>query len=192
MPKSISHTQSLSQHAKRSTSASGPRYQLLIQIHFGGRCQSLWLPWLVPLYGPLLLLFIQTLIFTKYCNTLDGWTNGYLKTTKLESEDYVEVYDAILAALEEVEAHQIDGPLLKQRLASWARFGEWVFAWYFAHLSLTCLPDPWIPFRHQRTSPQQSASNSLQPNPPNPPMSAAVLCSLDTSLHLYIFLVVTL
>ena len=63
------------------------------------------------------------LIATQYRNALDEWADGYPKTAKLESEDYAEVYDAILAALEEVEAHEVDGPLLKQRLASWAGFG---------------------------------------------------------------------
>lgn len=63
------------------------------------------------------------LVGTVYRNALDEWANGFPKTTKLESEGYVEVYDAILAALDEVEHHEIDGPLLKQRLASWAGFG---------------------------------------------------------------------
>jgi len=63
------------------------------------------------------------LITLKYRNVLDEWIGGVPKTVKLECDDYGEVYDAILNALETVEKHEIDGPLLHQRLASWAGFG---------------------------------------------------------------------
>lgn len=63
------------------------------------------------------------LIVFKYRNALDEWASGVLKTVKLESDDYGEVYDAILDGLETVEQHEIDGPALCQRLASWAGIG---------------------------------------------------------------------
>jgi len=62
----------------------------------------------------------------KYRNVLDEWANGIPKTVKLECDDYGEVYDAILDGLETVGQHEIDGPLLHERLASWAGFGVYV------------------------------------------------------------------
>ena len=63
------------------------------------------------------------LTVSKYRNALDEWATGVPKTVKLESDDYGEVYDAILGALETVGEDEIDGPALHQRLASWAGFG---------------------------------------------------------------------
>ena len=54
---------------------------------------------------------------------LDEWANGVRKTVKLECDDYGEVYDAILDGLKAVGDHEVDGPLLRERLASWAGFG---------------------------------------------------------------------
>ena len=45
---------------------------------------------------------------------------------KLESEDYAQVYDAILDTMKSVETNKIDGPLLNQRLSTWAGFGAYV------------------------------------------------------------------
>lgn len=69
---------------------------------------------------------IQLLINLKYRNVLDEWNSGVPKTVKLECDNYGEVYNAILNALETVGKHNIDGPLLHQRLTSWAGFGVYV------------------------------------------------------------------
>lgn len=62
----------------------------------------------------------------QYRNALDEWAEGFPQTVKLESEDYSQVYDAILDAMKSVESNEIDGPLLSQRLSAWAGFGAYV------------------------------------------------------------------
>jgi len=62
---------------------------------------------------------------------LDEWSNGTPSTVKLESKHYVKVYNAILNGIETVEWNDHYGPLLRQHLAAWAGFGEYV------HSSLT-------------------------------------------------------
>lgn len=85
---------------------------------------------------PLLLVCIRSLIILKYRNALDEWASGILKTVKLECDDYGVVYDTILNKLGAVEQDVIHGPLLKQRLASWAGFGMYVSPRHMACFSL--------------------------------------------------------
>jgi len=83
--------------------------------------------------------FIWPLIVFKYRNVLDEWASGIPKTVKLECDDYGLVYDAILSGLEAVEKDKIDGPLLHQRLTSWAGFGMYVSPQHLDPFSLAYL-----------------------------------------------------
>lgn len=74
-----------------------------------------------------------TLTVLQYRNVLDEWASGVPKTVKLECDDYGLVYDAILNGLEAVEKDGVDGPLLRQRLASWAGFGMCVLPQHPVH-----------------------------------------------------------
>jgi hypothetical protein len=55
---------------------------------------------------------------------LDEWSNGTPSTVKLESKRYAKVYKTILESIETVDKNEYYGPLLRQRLAAWAGFGE--------------------------------------------------------------------
>jgi hypothetical protein len=55
---------------------------------------------------------------------LDEWSTGVRRTIKLETKHYGKIYNAILNGLETVDQHEYYGPLLHQRLAAWAGFGE--------------------------------------------------------------------
>jgi hypothetical protein len=62
----------------------------------------------------------------QYHNVLDEWSNGTPSTVKLESKRYTKVYNTILESIETVDKNEYYGPLLRQRLAAWAGFGEYV------------------------------------------------------------------
>ena len=57
---------------------------------------------------------------------LDEWSTGTPSTVKLESKQYAKTYKAILNGMEAVDQDEHHGPLLRQRLAAWAGFGQWV------------------------------------------------------------------
>lgn len=67
---------------------------------------------------------------------LDEWSTGTRRTTKLETKQYGKIYNAILNGLDTVDKHDYYGPLLRQRLAAWAGFDEFVFP-LLHHTTLT-------------------------------------------------------
>jgi hypothetical protein len=99
---------------------------------------------------------------------LDEWSDGTPSTVKLESKHYVKVYNTILNSMETVGDDDYYGPLLRQRLAAWAGFGEYVFSFHsgLVRAMLIITPDPSaVALAHQPIF--QSTFTSTSAAPPN-------------------------
>ena len=74
----------------------------------------------------------------QYRNVLDEWSTGTPSTVKLDSKQYGKISKAILDSMEIVDRNIHYGPLLRQRLAAWAGFGEYVYPYLTCQEGYSC------------------------------------------------------